>query len=37
VFGILKGLGSGKPSDHFVIDYKKKTLTNANSGAVSFN
>jgi len=37
VFGILKGLGSGKPSDHFVIDYKKKTLTNANTGAVSFN
>ncbi|ATU66769.1 metallophosphoesterase family protein [Piscinibacter gummiphilus] len=37
VFSILKGLGSGKPSDHFVIDYKKKTLTNANTGAVSFN
>jgi hypothetical protein len=37
VFAILKGLGSGKPSDHFVIDYKKKTLTNANAGGVSFN
>ena len=37
VFSILKGLGSGKPSDHFVIDYKKKTLTNANTGAVTFN
>jgi 3',5'-cyclic AMP phosphodiesterase CpdA len=36
VFAILKGLGSAKPSDHFKIDLKAKTLTNASSG-LSFN
>ena len=36
VFGILKGLGSGKPSGHFVIDYKARTLTRAEPGALSF-
>ena len=37
VFSILKGLGSGKPSDHFVIDLKAKTLTNASATSLSFN
>jgi hypothetical protein len=37
VFGILKGLGSAKPSEHFTIDLKGKKLSNANSAALSFN
>ncbi|MDR7051665.1 3',5'-cyclic AMP phosphodiesterase CpdA [Duganella sp. 3397] len=37
VFAILKGLGSAKPSDRFTIDFKAKTLTNANAGGLSFN
>jgi 3',5'-cyclic AMP phosphodiesterase CpdA len=37
VFAILKGLGSGKPSDHFTIDLKAKTLSNASSSGLSFN
>ncbi|MGV7208936.1 metallophosphoesterase [Oxalobacteraceae bacterium A2-2] len=37
VFAIFKGLGSAKPSDHFIIDYKARTLTNANTGGLSFN
>jgi 3',5'-cyclic AMP phosphodiesterase CpdA len=37
VFAILKGLGSGKPSDHFTIDLKAQKLSNASSGALSFN
>jgi len=36
VFAIFKGLGSGKPSDHFVISLKSKSLTNASTSA-SFN
>jgi hypothetical protein len=37
VFSIFKGLGSGKPSDHFVVDFKNKKLTNANAGSLTFN
>jgi 3',5'-cyclic AMP phosphodiesterase CpdA len=37
VFSILKGLGSGKPSDHFTIDLKAQKLSNASSSALSFN
>ena len=37
VFGILKGLGSAKPSEHFTIDMKGKKVSNANSAALSFN
>lgn len=37
VFGILKGLGSAKPSEHFTIDLKGKKVGNANSAALSFN
>jgi 3',5'-cyclic AMP phosphodiesterase CpdA len=37
VFTILKGLGSGKPSDRFTINFKTQTLTNTNSAAASFN
>ena len=37
VFSILKGLGSGKPSDSFRIDLKAKTLTNTNNNGLSFN
>ena len=37
VFAILKGLGSGKPSDHFTIDLKAQKLSNASSSALSFN
>ena len=37
VFAIFKGLGSGKPSDHFVVDFKNKKLTNANAGSLGFN
>jgi 3',5'-cyclic AMP phosphodiesterase CpdA len=37
VFAILKGLGSGKPSDRFTIDLKAKTLTNASNSGLSFN
>lgn len=37
VFSILKGLGSGKPSERFTINFKTQTLTNNNSSAASFN
>ncbi|CDG81782.1 ser/Thr protein phosphatase [Janthinobacterium agaricidamnosum NBRC 102515 = DSM 9628] len=37
VFAIFKGLGSAKPSDHFVIDFKARKLSNANTTALSFN
>jgi 3',5'-cyclic AMP phosphodiesterase CpdA len=37
VFAIFKGLGSAKPSDHFTVDLKAKTVTNANPGGLSFN
>jgi hypothetical protein len=37
VFSILKGLGSGKPSDHFTIDLKAQKLNNASSSGLSFN
>lgn len=37
VFAILKGLGSGKPSGHFVVDLKNRKVTNAESGSLSFN
>lgn len=37
VFAIFKGLGSAKPSDHFVIDFKAKKLSNANATGLSFN
>jgi 3',5'-cyclic AMP phosphodiesterase CpdA len=37
VFGIFKGLGSAKPSEHFTIDLKGKKVSNANSAALSFN
>ncbi|SEO17326.1 Calcineurin-like phosphoesterase [Duganella sp. CF517] len=37
VFGILKGLGSGKPSDSFRIDLKARTLTNTSATGLSFN
>jgi len=37
VFAIFKALGSGNPSDHFVIDFKAKTVTNASPNALSFN
>jgi len=37
VFSILKGLGSGKPSDQFRIDLNKKQLINTQAGALSFN
>jgi len=37
VFAIFKGLGSGKPSDKFTINFKTQTLTNTNSAAASFN
>jgi 3',5'-cyclic AMP phosphodiesterase CpdA len=37
VFAILKGLGSGKPSDHFTIDLKAQKLNNASSSGLSFN
>ncbi|WP_223164655.1 metallophosphoesterase family protein [Massilia mucilaginosa] len=37
VFSIFKGLGSAKPSDHFTVDLKAKTVTNANPGGLSFN
>lgn len=37
VFNVLKGVGSGKPSDHFIIDYANKTLTEAGQGGLSFN
>ena len=37
VFAIFKGLGSAKPSDRFTIDLKGKKVSNANSGALSFN
>lgn len=37
VFSILKGVGSGKPSDHFIIDYKNKTLSEAGNSSLSFN
>ena len=37
VFSILRGVGSGKPSDHFVVDFDAKSLTQAGSGSLSFN
>jgi hypothetical protein len=37
VFSILKGLGSGKPSDRFTINFKTQTLTNNNTSSASFN
>lgn len=38
VFSILKGVGSGKPSNQFVIDYRNKTLTETGSTTnLSFN
>lgn len=37
VFAVFKGLGSAKPSEHFTIDLKGKKVSNANSGALSFN
>ncbi len=37
VFSILKGVGSGKPSDHFIVDFKKQALSNAKAGGLSFN
>ncbi len=37
VFAVFKGLGSAKPSDHFTIDYKAKTVTNANATGLTFN
>ncbi|MFZ6649649.1 metallophosphoesterase [Undibacterium sp. TJN25] len=37
VFTIFKGLGSAKPSDHFTINLKTKSLANANAGGLSFN
>lgn len=37
VFAILKGLGSGKPSDHFTIDLKAQKLNNASNSGLSFN
>lgn len=37
VFAILKGLGSGKPSDSFRIDLKARTLTNTSGTGLSFN
>ena len=37
VFAIFKGLGSGKPSGHFMIDFKNKKLLNADTAAVTFN
>jgi 3',5'-cyclic AMP phosphodiesterase CpdA len=37
LFSIFKALGSGNPSDHFVIDFKAKTVTNASPNALSFN
>lgn len=37
VFNVLKGVGSGKPSDHFIIDYANKTLTEVGDSRLSFN
>lgn len=38
VFSILKGVGSGKPSNQFVIDYRNKTLTEVgDKNGLSFN
>jgi len=37
VFAIFKGLGSGKPSDHFTIDLKAQKLNNASNSGLSFN
>lgn len=37
VFAILKGLGSAKPSAHFIIDLKGKKISNADSNGLSFN
>ncbi|ATQ86153.1 hypothetical protein KSH_09460 (plasmid) [Moraxella osloensis] len=38
VFEILKGVGSGKPSNNFVVDYRNKTLTEtSNTQNLSFN
>jgi 3',5'-cyclic AMP phosphodiesterase CpdA len=35
VFAILKGLGSGKPGDHFTIDLKAQKLNNASNRGLS--
>lgn len=37
VFAIFKGLGSGKPSDHFTVDLKGRKIVNANGNGLSFN
>lgn len=37
VFNILKGVGSGKPSDHFIIDYADKTVKEVGTSGLSFN
>jgi len=36
VFSILKGLGSGKPSDHFSVDFDAKTLRAEGSDSLKF-
>lgn len=36
LFSIFKGLGSGNPSGHFVIDFKQKTVTSKDPDAPSF-
>lgn len=37
VFAIFKGLGSAKPSGHFTVDLKGKTVSNASNNGLSFN
>lgn len=37
VFGILKGLGSGKPSNNFTMDFERKEVYNSDNSAISFN
>ncbi|MDH5855700.1 metallophosphoesterase [Lampropedia aestuarii] len=37
VFSILRGVGSGKPSDHFVVDFDAQSLTQTGSASLSFN
>jgi hypothetical protein len=36
VFSILKGLGSGKPSDHFSVDFDAKALRAEGSDSLKF-
>ncbi|WP_097202041.1 metallophosphoesterase family protein [Delftia acidovorans] len=36
VFSILKGLGSGKPSDHFSVDFDARTLRAEGSDSLKF-